>query len=322
MLVDGYNRKINYLRISVTQRCNFRCRYCMPNTPFSWTPKENLLSFEELFLFVKAAIDEGINKIRITGGEPLIRKDIDKFIEMIASYDNSVDLALTTNGYFLQNYAALLKEKGLKRVNISLDTLVAQKAEFITQKQGFYKVLDGIDSAIKSGLKVKLNTVALKGFNDDELCYLLNFARDKNVMIRFIEYMENRHANNGLLGLKEDEILKILSQQTKITKIESEKNSPSSLYQTEDGYKFGIINPHNHSFCSSCNRIRLTAEGNLIPCLYFDEAMSIKEALRNKDINSALDILRAVIRQKPEQNRWCIDEKSQISKRAFYQTGG
>lgn len=321
MLVDGYGRVVDYLRISVTQRCNFRCKYCMPKTPFSWEPKENLLSFEELFLFVKVCLDEGVKKIRITGGEPLVRKDLDKFIRMISDYDPSVDLAITTNGFMLRNYAKLLKEAGLKRINMSLDTLDSKKAEFIAQKSVLHEVLAGLDAALEAGLKVKLNTVALKGVNDDEIVPLLDFAREAGCQIRFIEYMENIHANDELKGLKANEILKIVGQ--KYSFKQSEKGmGPASIYELKDGYKFGVIDPHKHDFCESCNRIRLTAEGHLIPCLYFEDAMSIKDAVRKGDIAGASEILRKVLQNKPKENKWAIGAQNEISSRAFYQTGG
>ena len=321
MLVDGYGRVVDYLRISVTQRCNFRCKYCMPKTPFSWEPKENLLSFEELFLFVKVCLDEGVKKIRITGGEPLVNKDLDKFIRMISDYDPSVDLAITTNGFMLRNYAKLLKEAGLKRINMSLDTLDSKKAEFIAQKSVLHEVLAGLDAALEAGLKVKLNTVALKGVNDDEIVPLLDFAREAGCQIRFIEYMENIHANDELKGLKANEILNIVGQ--KYSFKQSEKGTgPASIYELKDGYKFGVIDPHKHDFCESCNRIRLTAEGYLIPCLYFEDAMSIKDAVRKSDIAGASEILRKVLQNKPKENKWAIGAQNETSSRAFYQTGG
>ena len=296
MLIDKYGRVVDYLRISVTQRCNFRCRYCMPTTPFSWTPKENLLTFEELFLFVKVAIDEGVKKIRITGGEPLVRKDLDVFIKMISDYKPDIDLALTTNGFMLPHFAKRLKDAGLKRINMSLDTLNEQKAKFIAQKSVLHEVLAGFEAALDAGLKVKINTVALKGFNDDELVNLLEFAKFRNSQIRFIEYMENSHAK--------------------------EPNAPASIYRLDDGYKFGIIDPHKHDFCESCNRIRLSAEGLLIPCLYFEDALSIKKAVANGDIVAASEILRQVLANKPKENKWAIGASNETSSRAFYQTGG
>ncbi len=291
MLIDQFGRKINYLRISVTQRCNFRCLYCMPKIPFDYQPKENLLSFEELFLFVKAAIDEGIEKIRITGGEPLLRKDLSIFIKMISDYKSDIDLAITTNGFLLKDFAKDLKNAGLKRLNISLDTLDHKKAKTLAQKDVLDSVLSGIDEALNLDLKVKLNTVALKNLNDDELISLLEFAKSKKAQIRFIEFMENTHAYGKLQGLKRDEIIQILSQKYQIQLIKKDEKAPVSIYKADD-YEFGIIDPHSHEFCDSCNRIRLSAEGLLIPCLYFDEALSIKEAVRKGDIKAAVEILQ------------------------------
>ena len=321
MLIDKFGRKIDYLRISVTQRCNFRCRYCMPNTPFDWVPKENILSFEEMFLFVKVAIDRGVKKIRITGGEPLVRKDLDKFIKIISDYAPNIDLALTTNGYFLKNYARALKDAGLKRINMSLDSLRPEIAKFIAQRGVLYNVLEGLDAALDAGLKVKLNTVALKGLNEGELVYLLEFAREKGCEIRFIEFMENTHASN-LSGLKSNEILEILRRKFIFTALQKSQSSPASLYMLQGGYVFGIIDPHKHDFCESCNRIRLSAEGLLIPCLYFEDALSIKRAVRGGDIAAAAEILSQVLQNKPEKNRWQTDASNEISSRAFYETGG
>ncbi|EAJ4588440.1 GTP 3',8-cyclase MoaA [Campylobacter jejuni] len=320
MLIDQFGRKINYLRISVTQRCNFRCLYCMPKIPFDYQPKENLLSFEELFLFVKAAIDEGIEKIRITGGEPLLRKDLSIFIKMINDYKSDIDLAITTNGFLLKDFAKDLKNAGLKRLNISLDTLDHKKAKTLAQKDILDSVLSGIDEALNLDLKVKLNTVALKNLNDDELISLLEFAKSKKAQIRFIEFMENTHAYGKLQGLKRDEIIQILSQKYQIQLIKKDKKAPVSIYKADD-YEFGIIDPHSHEFCDSCNRIRLSAEGLLIPCLYFDEALSIKEAVRKGDIKAAVEILQEVLRNKPEKNKWSVVD-NETSSRAFYQTGG
>ncbi len=321
MLIDGHGRKVNYIRVSVTERCNFRCQYCMPDKPFSWTPRENLLSFEELFLFIKAAMDEGIDKVRITGGEPLLREDLDKFIAMIYNHNPDVDLAITTNGYLLKGVAKRLKDAGLKRLNISLDSLKPKVAKEIAQKDVLNDVLEGIEEALKVGLKVKINMVPLKGINDDEIVNLLDFCKDRGVEIRFIEYMENSVANANIKGLLGKEILEKIKEKYSIKKLGREGSSPSFSYLLEDGYKFGMIDPHKHDFCESCNRIRLTAEGYLIPCLYFDEAMSIKDNIKKGDVKGAVEVLKTVLREKPEKNRWSEDD-NEGSNRAFYETGG
>lgn len=323
MLIDGFGRRINYIRVSVTERCNFRCQYCMPEKPFSWVPKENLLTFEELFLFLKVGIDEGVDKIRITGGEPLLRADLDKFIRMINDYKDGIDIAITTNAYLLKDTAKKLKDAGLKRLNISLDSLKPDVAQQIAQKDVLKHVLEGIEEALKVGLKVKINSVPLKGINSDEIIELLEYCKDKKIQIRFIEYMENIHANKNIKGLYGKEIVDEIRKKYHVKKIGREGSSPAFLYELEDGYRFGIIDPHKHDFCESCNRIRLTAEGNIIPCLYFDEAMSIAQAVKKGDVEAASEILREVLKNKPEKNRW--DEnppEKELSNRAFYQTGG
>jgi cyclic pyranopterin phosphate synthase len=322
MLIDGYGREINYLRISVTERCNFRCQYCMPEKPFSWMPKENLLPFEDMFKFVKIAIDGGINKIRITGGEPLLRTDLHTFINMIHNYKPDIDLALTTNGYMFPEYAEKLVDAGLKRVNISLDSLKPAVAAQIAQKNVLSKVLNGIEIAQDIGLKVKINMVPLKGINEGEILDILDFCKDRGIHVRFIEYMENSHASNEITGLHGREILRWIKTKYTIHKIGREGSSPSFNYEIEEnGYIFGLIDPHQHDFCESCNRIRLTAEGNLIPCLYFDEAKSIAEAVKRNDIDRATEILAKVLRDKPKENGWSEDSEER-SNRAFYQTGG
>jgi len=318
MLIDKYDRKIDYIRVSVTSRCNFRCLYCMPNTPFDWEPHENILRYEEMFEFLKLAIDEGVEKIRLTGGEPLLRKDLDVFIKMLYDYRPSLDLALTTNGYYLPEMAKELKKAGLKRVNISLDSLKTDVVNKIAQKDVLDKVLKGIDEALKVGLGVKLNTVVMEGINDGEILDLLEYAKNKNVVIRFIEFMENERAYPGLKRVDSKDILEKISKKYNFKELDRD-NSASKYFETEDGYKFGIIEPHSDDFCKKCNRIRLTAEGFLIPCLFFTESYNIKEAIRNGDIKKASEILRDVVINKPEKNDWQEDE---VSERAFWETGG
>ena len=318
MLIDGHNRVVNYLRISVTERCNFRCQYCMPEKPFSWVPHENLLSYEDMFEFIKVGIDEGITKIRLTGGEPLLRAKLDTFIKMISTYAPDIDLAITTNGFLLEETAQALKDAGLKRLNISLDSLKKDIAWKIAQKDVLEKVLRGINKADTLGLKIKINCVPLKDINDGEIIDILEFCKQKGWEVRFIEYMENSFANVKQ-GLTSNDIQTIIKQKYNFTKLPRVDSSPSQSYQMEDGYIFGIIEPHLDDFCSDCNRIRLTAEGYLIPCLYFEDALSIADAIKEKDIKKATTILKTVLQNKPEKNKWGLDNDSN---RAFYETGG
>jgi len=321
MLIDSYERVVDYLRVSVTERCNFRCQYCMPEKPFSWVPKENLLSFEELFEFMKVAIDEGIKKIRITGGEPLLREDLDKFIKMIYDYEPSIDLAMTSNAFLLKGTAQRLKDAGLKRINVSIDTLIPRVAQEIAGKDVLKNVLEGVEEALKVGLKVKANMVPMKNVNADEITDVLEYCKARNISVRFIEYMENSHAKKEIQGLKSPELLAILRESYEFEDEGFDGSSPSHYYKMSDGYRFGIIEPYEDDFCKKCNRIRLTAEGQLIPCLYFDEAMSIAESIKRGDIKGAALVLKEVVRTKPEKNRWG-GEDGEISTRAFYETGG
>ena len=321
MLIDSYDRVVDYLRVSVTERCNFRCQYCMPEKPFSWVPKENLLTFEELFEFMKVAIDEGVNKIRITGGEPLLREDLDSFIKMIYDYKPSIDLAMTSNAFLLKGTAQRLKDAGLKRINVSIDTLKPQVAQDIAGKDVLHNVLEGVEEALRVGLKVKVNMVPMKGMNADEIVDVLEYCKERGMSVRFIEYMENAYAKAGLTGVKAKEVLEILGAKYEFSDDGFDGASPSRYYTMKDGYRFGIIEPYGDDFCKQCNRIRLTAEGNLIPCLYFDEAMSIAESVRKGDIKGAAAVLKEVVRTKPEKNRWG-GEDAEVSSRAFYETGG
>lgn len=319
MLIDGHGRTIDYLRISVTQRCNFRCQYCMSEDGVPNIEHENILSHEEMFEFVKICIDGGIKKVRISGGEPLVRKDVDKFIKMIFDYAPDIDLAMTTNGYFLESNAELLKNSGLKRLNISLDTLKPEKFKQIARRDGLENVLKGIKKAKEAGLGIKLNTVAIKGFNDDEFAALMDFAKKMDAQIRFIEYMENKHASPELKSMDAAAILDTLASFTSFKEITKSPHSPSRLFLCDDGYTFGLINPHQCDFCTTCNRIRLSCEGLLIPCLYFDEGKSILTAMKNGDLEAAKAILADVLANKPEKNRW---QEGEISERGFFQTGG
>ena len=323
MLIDGFGRKHDYLRVSVTERCNFRCQYCMPEKPFSWVPKENLLSYEDLFKFIKVSIDEGITKVRITGGEPLLREGLDQFIKMIYDYKNDLDLALTTNGFLLPKVAQKLKDAGLKRINISLDSMTAATAAKIAQKDVLETVLEGIQAADDAGLKIKINCVPIKGINDVDVIEVLDFCKSKGYTVRFIEFMENQHAKDGAKGLNSDEIKAIVAQKYPNFKaVPRDTSSPAQYYELEDGFQFGIIEPHKDDFCAACNRIRLTAEGFLIPCLYFEDAMSIKDAIQNNKVDEAVAILKKVLAGKPEKNKWSVKDDNEVSSRAFYQTGG
>ncbi|PAF52403.1 GTP 3',8-cyclase MoaA [Helicobacter sp. 13S00477-4] len=323
MLTDTFGRKIDYIRVSLTKQCNFRCQYCMPNTPMESYEDKNDVPLENVLEFLKVAIDEGIKKIRITGGEPLLRKNIDKFIASIHSYAPHIEIALTTNAFLLKKYAASLKNSGLNSVNISLDSLQKDRVVKISKKDALNSILLGIQAAIESGLKIKLNMVPLRGINADEIIPMLDFAKEKSIMLRYIEYMENIHAKDGLVGLREDEILWTIQKKYSLKQIQKEISGPAKIYQTSENQTFGIIAPHNDDFCKSCNRIRLTSEGTICPCLYYQDSISIKEAMLTKDKYKMKKILLQSIINKPEKNNWKEEITSnEISARAFFHTGG
>ncbi|WP_187840641.1 GTP 3',8-cyclase MoaA [Helicobacter pylori] len=321
MLVDSFNRVIDYIRVSVTKQCNFRCQYCMPTTPLDFFDDEELLPLDNVLEFLKIAIDEGVKKIRITGGEPLLRKGLDEFIAKLHAYNKEVALVLSTNGFLLKKMAKDLKNAGLSRVNVSLDSLKSDRVLKISQKDALKNALEGIEESLKVGLKLKLNTVVMKGVNDDEILELLEYAKNRHIQIRYIEFMENTHAKDLVKGLKEKEILDLIAQKYKIMETEKPKQGSSKIYTLENGYQFGIIAPHSDDFCQSCNRIRLASDGKICPCLYYQDAIDAKEAIINKDIKNIKRLLKQSIINKPEKNMW-NDKNSETPTRAFYYTGG
>ncbi|WP_033623060.1 GTP 3',8-cyclase MoaA [Helicobacter pylori] len=321
MLVDSFNRVIDYIRVSVTKQCNFRCQYCMPTTPLDFFDDEELLPLDNVLEFLKIAIDEGVKKIRITGGEPLLRKGLDEFIAKLHAYNKEVALVLSTNGFLLKKMAKGLKDAGLSRVNVSLDSLKSDRVLKISQKDALKNALEGIEESLKVGLKLKLNTVVMKGVNDDEILELLEYAKNRSIQIRYIEFMENTHAKDLVEDLKEQEILDLIAQKYKIIETENPKQGSSKIYTLENGYQFGIIAPHSDDFCQSCNRIRLASDGKICPCLYYQDAIDAKEAIINKDTKMMKRLLKQSVINKPEKNMW-NDKNSKTPTRAFYYTGG
>ncbi|MGL2767142.1 GTP 3',8-cyclase MoaA [Helicobacter pylori] len=321
MLVDSFNRVIDYIRVSVTKQCNFRCQYCMPTTPLDFFDDEELLPLDSVLEFLKIAIDEGVKKIRITGGEPLLRKGLDEFIAKLHAYNKEVALVLSTNGFLLKKMAKGLKDAGLSRVNVSLDSLKSDRVLKISQKDALKNALEGIEESLKVGLKLKLNMVVMKGVNDDEILELLEYAKNRGIQIRYIEFMENTHAKDLVKGLKEREILDLIAQKYKIIETENPKQGSSKIYTLENGYQFGIIAPHSDDFCQSCNRIRLASDGKICPCLYYQDAIDAKEAIINKDTKMMKRLLKQSVINKPEKNMW-NDKNSKTPTRAFYYTGG
>ncbi|GAA8178728.1 GTP 3',8-cyclase MoaA [Helicobacter pylori] len=320
MLVDSFNRVIDYIRVSVTKQCNFRCQYCMPTTPLNFFDDEELLPLDNVLESLKIAIDEGVKKIRITGGESLLRKGLDEFIAKLHAYNKEVALVLSTNGFLLKKMAKDLKNAALSRVNVSLDSLKSDRVLKISQKDTLKNTLEGIEESLKAGLKLKLNMVVVKSVNDDEILELLEYAKNRHIQIRYIEFMENTHAKSLVKGLKEREILNLIAQKYQIIVTEKPKQGSSKIYTLENGYQFGIIAPHSDDFCQSCNRIRLASDGKICPCLYYQDAIDAKEAIVNKDTKNIKRLLKQSVINKPEKNMW-NDKNSETPTRAFYYTG-
>ncbi len=286
MLKDRYGRKINYLRISVTDRCNFKCIYCLSKGKWDWIPHEEILRFEEIEEIVKFACSVGVKRVRLTGGEPLVRKDIEVLIKMLSSISGLQDLSLTTNGYFLEEMAEILKKAGLKRINISIDTLNPQKFEKLTGKPALKKVLRGLERALEVGFDpVKINVVVIRGFNDDEVVNLAKLSFELPVEVRFIEFMpigkNSFWSEEHIVTI--DEVKQKLEQEGSLIPAEKIGGGPAEVWKWKGAKgKVGFISPISHHFCSTCNRMRITPDGRLRPCLFSDIEIDLKQALREK----------------------------------------
>ena len=285
MLVDAYQRPIKDLRISVTDRCNFRCSYCMPLDHYEWIDKKEILTFEEITRLAKLAIELGVEKIRLTGGEPLVRQDLPLLIEKLAALEGLHDLCLTTNGALLGERVQALKQAGLRRVNISIDTLDAEKFKQMTKRGDLDKVLEGIFAAQDAGLApIKLNAVVERGVNDDDIIPLVEFSREHGFAMRFIEYMDVGNSNNwtsAKLVSKKEIIEKIHSRYALREIGRNQGSAPSVDYEFADGRgDIGVIASVSEPFCGSCTRLRLTADGKIVTCLFSQLGHDVKGLMR------------------------------------------
>jgi len=302
-VIDSFGREINYLRISVTDLCNLRCKYCMPEKGIGKKCHNEMLRNEEIIRIVKDMSELGITKIRITGGEPLVKKGIVEMISEINKIPKVEEIVLTTNGILLAEMADELKNAGLKRVNISLDTMDEIKFEEITRKNKLAKVLEGIDKAIEVGLTpVKINTVLIGGFNDNEVSDFIELTKERDIDVRFIELMPIGEASlwNKEKFLSTDSILE--NEKNLCPVVGKDKSSPAKYYKLpESKGNIGLINPISCSFCRNCNRIRLTSDGKLKLCLHSDIEIDVINVLRNGgDIK---EVIKEAIINKPEEHR-------------------
>jgi cyclic pyranopterin phosphate synthase len=290
-LIDGYGRVHRDLRISVTDRCNFRCTYCMPADGLEWLPREEVLTFEEITRLAKLMVDRfGVDSIRLTGGEPTVRAHLPVLVGMLAELD--ADLALTTNGATLRLIAQDLADAGLKRINISLDSLQPERFEELTRRNDLTKVLDGIDAALEAGLDpVKLNAVVMRGVNDREILDFANFGRDKGVTVRFIEFMPLDADESWTVDtvVSQDEILATIGEVHPLERIAGTGSEPASRFRYLDGEgEFGVVASVTQSFCSTCNRVRLTADGQFRNCLFAVDEFDLRALLRDGSSDDAI----------------------------------
>jgi len=334
--LDTCHRPISYMRISVTDRCNLRCVYCMPPEGVDWRPHEEILRYEEIERVVRAAAELGISKIRLTGGEPLVRAGIIDLVRALACIPGVDDLAMTTNGILLARYAAGLAEAGLQRVNVSLDTLCPERFRRITRRGQLEDVLAGIEAAHAAGLEpVKINTVVIRGMNDDEVVNLARQTVEAGWNLRFIEMMP---LGNGVAGDWREQVVTAAEVRDEIEaalgELEPAKmvagNGPARYYRlsgaegaTDDGKRsgtLGFITPISEHFCYKCNRLRLTADGQLRPCLLSDEEIDLRRPLRQGDSAEEIKtlILRGIAR-KPTRHHL---EEMQPEGRRMSEIGG
>ena len=293
MVRDVYNRPVKDLRISVTDRCNFRCTYCMPMEEYVWIDRQEILTFEEITRLARLFVGLGVDKIRITGGEPLVRKDLHRLVKMLNALDSELDICLTTNGSLLCDQVDDLAAAGLKRINVSIDTLDPEKFKQITKRGDLEKVLEGLFAAKRTGLgPIKINAVVERGLNDDDIVPLVEFAREHSFSMRFIEYMDVGNANNWISEriLSKKEILERINERYPLKEVGRDNGSaPSVDYEFVDGRgEVGVIASVTEPFCSSCTRARLTADGKLVTCLFSTHGHDLKTLIRSGSTDEQL----------------------------------
>ena len=326
-LIDRFGRQVDYLRISITDRCDFRCVYCM-SEEMTFLPRAQILTLEEIFTLAKVFSELGVNKIRITGGEPLVRNGALQLIEKIGQLPGLNELVMTTNGSQLEKFAKPLMDAGVKRLNISLDTLNAEKFRIITRNGDLKTVLKGIDAANIAGFqRLKINAVILKNQNHNEIINLVRFATEKGIDISFIEEMPlgmvTDHDRSEAY-YSSDLIRRDIEQQFNLLPSTETTGGPSNYFQVQGTTtKVGFISPHSHNFCSTCNRVRLTVEGSLLLCLGNEHSVDLKRVLRTNPSN--VDILKQSITEamhiKPEKHEFLLTEQPVIL-RHMNVTGG
>ncbi|WP_290786819.1 GTP 3',8-cyclase MoaA [Halomonas sp.] len=326
-LIDDFGRRVRYVRISVTDRCDFRCVYCM-SEEMTFLPRAQVLTLEELALVARAFTELGVEKVRLTGGEPLVRRDIDQLVEQIGALPGLKDFAMTTNGASLPKYAKRLREAGMTRLNISLDSLDPERFRQLTRTGDLARVIDGIRAAREAGFeRTKLNAVILKGRNDDEVIDLVTFARDEGLDISFIEEMPlgdvSDHRRDETY-CSSDEVQALIETRYPLMPTTESTLGPSRYFRMADSdSRVGFISPHSHNFCSTCNRVRVTVEGRLLLCLGNEHSVDLRRVLRAHpgDIEPLKRAIVAAMPLKPERHHFTTDGEVQVV-RFMNMTGG
>ena len=326
-LTDQFRRPITYLRISVTDRCNLRCVYCMPEEGLPWIQKAEILTFEEIERIVEAGAAIGVRSIRLTGGEPLVRRDLPRLVRMLAAIPGIDDIALSTNGMMLADQIGALVDAGLRRVNISLDTLREDRFLAIARRPGLHRVLAGIDAAVEAGLEpVKINCVVMRGGNDDELEEMAKLTRDRAIFVRFIELMpvEDNLDLQRNSYVSADEILARIRAIGELVPVDGPQGNGPARYFAFRGARgaVGVISPLSHDYCETCNRVRLSADGRLRLCLFGDHHIDLRTPVRaGASREDLMDIFRGSMLIKPERHHLRLGEQSSRM-RAFSEIGG
>ncbi len=304
--VDAFGRPLGSLRISLTDQCNLRCQYCMPEEEYAWLPRRDLLTFDEIMHITEAFVSLGVDRVRLTGGEPLLRAGATNLVRRLADLPGVVDLAMTTNGVLLDRHAQALCDAGLQRVTVSLDTLRPERFRTLSQRTTHHDVLAGISAASAAGLTdLKIDTVVIRGVNDDELADLVDFGRRMRAEVRFIEYMDVGGATewSPKLVYPREEILSTLAAHYgPITAIERTNSAPADRFVLPDGSVFGIVSSTTKPFCSSCDRSRLTADGMWLRCLYAMTGMDLRTPVRaGAGVDELRELIAGVWRQRHDR---------------------
>ncbi|MGM0784300.1 MAG: GTP 3',8-cyclase MoaA [Pseudomonadota bacterium] len=326
-LIDDFGRRVRYVRLSVTDRCDFRCVYCM-SEEMTFLPRAQVLTLEELATVARAFVELGVEKVRLTGGEPLVRRNIGKLVTEIGALPGLKDFAMTTNGAGLEKQAVALREAGLQRLNISLDSLDPERFRRLTRTGDLTRVLAGIRAARNAGFeRIKLNAVILRGRNDDEVLNLVDFARDEDLDISFIEEMPLGDVSDHSRAetfCSSDDVQEMIERRYSLLPTTESSLGPSRYFRMPDSSsRIGFISPHSHNFCASCNRVRVTVEGRLLLCLGNEHSVDLRAVLRRYpgDLDALKEAIIGAMPLKPERHHFTTDGDVQVV-RFMNMTGG